>query len=186
MADASGGPAVEVVRLVFRSWEHRWLTSNPEAASVAAARRLLPESATAPIYDILRRWERELLRETLPFSPYGLRLRPVSRASANAIGGDDRFEAMARLSYSLGEVCPDWDAVRPQPLEKRSKYGEVLRAPTRDTPIRDAYSLELRTAVFPDVVKIDDLLGHFSHRYETKSVFPFLNGVATRNSESEF
>jgi hypothetical protein len=173
MADASGGPTVKVVRLVFRSWEHRWLTGDPEVASVAAARRLLPESATEGIYDILRRWERELLRETLPFSPYGLRVRPLSRGSANAIGGDDRFVAFVRPSLCLSEVCPDWDAMLPQPLETRSKYGELLRAPTRDALIRDAYSLELRAAVFPDEVRIDDLLGHFSHRYETKSVFSF-------------
>jgi hypothetical protein len=174
MADASGSPTVEIARLVFCSWEHRWVTSEREAASVAAARRLLPESATAPIYDILRQWERELLRETLPFSPYGLRLRPLSRASANALGGDDRLVALIRPSLCLSEVCPDWDAVVPQPRETSSKYGELLRAPTGDTLIRDAYSLELRNAVISDEVKIDELLGHFSHRYEAKSAFSFI------------
>src|SRR5208337_4860624 len=70
MVDATGGPEVEIVRLVFKSWEHRWVTGVRMAASTASAHRLMPETTTEPIYDIL--YERELLRDTMPLSPYGL------------------------------------------------------------------------------------------------------------------
>ena len=117
--------------------------------------------------------ERELLQETLPFSPYGLRLRPLSRASANAIGGDDRFVALVRPSLCLSEVCPDWDAVLPQPLETLRIWRSAARADARHAYKGCLFSGSRGTAVFTDEVKIDDLLGHFSHRYETKSVFSF-------------
>jgi hypothetical protein len=70
-----GGSLVEIGRIMFRSWEHEWQTGDREASSVASASRVLPEAVTQPIYEIMERWERDLLRSSLPFSPYRLRVR---------------------------------------------------------------------------------------------------------------
>lgn len=172
MAEPPYVAAVEIVQLEFHSWEHRWLTSERAASSIATARRLLPDAATAPIYEILLRWEREMLRETLPFSPYGLRLKPKNCATKNEMAGDEVFFEALRRAQPLNAICPNWDAALPQPAEKKSKFGEMLRTPLGDDPIRKHYHFEWRRAVFPTEIKIDTLLGRFSPRYQDPPIYP--------------
>lgn len=164
-------PFVEIGRIVFRSWEHEWQTDQREAPSVALAKRLLPNDVTQPIYRILRRWERDLLRSSLPFSPYGLRIRPANNDWMAFANGEYWFTEANRPHLSVGELCPKWDQMLPQPQEKCTKYGAVLRAPTSDTRINSVYEVIWQSAVFPEAVKIDELLRQFSPRHKDPPPF---------------
>jgi hypothetical protein len=128
-------PSVEVGRIVFRSWEHEWQTDHKEAFSIASARRTLHGDVTQPIYQILERWERDLLRSSLPFSPYGLRIRAANNNWMMFADGNYHLVEAARRCSPIGQLCPDWDAVQPEHQKKRTKYGAVLRAPMSDTPV---------------------------------------------------
>ena len=160
-------PSVEVGQIVFRSWEHEWQTDHKEAPSVASARRVLPSGITQPIYEILERWERDLLRSSLPFSPYGLRIRPANNDWMTFANGDYSLVETARRCLPIAQLCPNWDEVLPQPQEKRTKFGTVLRAPLSDTRINSAYEVMWRSAIVAERVNIDDLLRKFSPRCGT-------------------
>jgi hypothetical protein len=164
-------PSVEIGRIVFRSWEHEWQTDDKNAASVASARRMLPADVTQPIYEILERWERDLLRSSLPFSPYGIRIRRANNDWMAFANGDYWLAETARRCLPVGEVCPNWDEALPYPREKRTKYGAVLRAPASDTRINSVYEVIWQSAVFPETVRIDELLRQFSPRYRTPTMF---------------
>jgi hypothetical protein len=159
---------VEIGRIVFRSWEHEWQTDSREAMSVASASRTLPEKVTQPIYQILERWERDLLRSSLPFSPYGLRIRSANNNWMTFANGNYHLVETAYRCLPIRHLCPNWDEILPQPREKRSKYG-ALKAPMSDTPVNSAYELIWRSAILPEAVSIDDLLRHFSPRYGSPS-----------------
>ena len=80
MGNGFPAPEVEVGRIVFRSWEHEWQTGDRESFSLASA------GITRAIYEALERWERDLLRSSLPYPPYGLRIRldpHVTKAAGN-------------------------------------------------------------------------------------------------------
>src|SRR5262249_46489359 len=162
---------VEIGRIVFRSWEHEWQTDLKEAPSVASARRTLPSDITRPIYEILERWERDLLRSSLPFSPYGFRIRSVNNDWMALANGDYWLAETARRCLRVGELCANWNEALPQPQEKRTKYGAVLRAPTSEIQINSAYEVTWRSAVFPETVRIDELLRQFSPRYRPPTIF---------------
>jgi hypothetical protein len=70
--DSPASRPVAIGQIVFRSWEHEWVTGDRYASSVSNARRVLPKDISAPIYSLLERLETLLLRESLPFPPYGL------------------------------------------------------------------------------------------------------------------
>jgi hypothetical protein len=169
MVDDPIMPTVEVGRIVFRSWEHQWQTDSLYACSVGSARRALPSDITRPIYAILERWERDLLRSSLPFPPYGLRIRPSHRVEI-ADASDILVEKCCR---HLGELCPNWDEALPQPQVKRTGYRE-LRAPSGDTSLGHAYQMEWQVAVFPEAVRIDELLREFSPRHKEPSLWDSL------------
>jgi hypothetical protein len=171
MANDVPGPSVEVGRIVFRSWEHEWETGYREADSVASARRTLPSDVTQPIYEILERWERDLLRSSLPFSPYGLRIRPPNTNCWTFVDTDYAFAETARRVSPVGELCPKWDESLPQPQEKRTKFGAVLRAPLSDTQVNSVYQVIWRPATFPETVNIDKLLRQFSPRNREPPIF---------------
>jgi hypothetical protein len=106
MANDFPVPQVEIGRIVFRSWEHEWQTDHKEASSVASARKTLPSEVTQPIYEILERWERDLLRSSLPFSPYGLRIRPANNHWMAFADGDYLLVENLRRCLPIGQVCP--------------------------------------------------------------------------------
>ncbi len=159
-------PSIEIGRIVFRSWEHEWQTDQREAPSVASAKRLLPNVITQPIYEILERWERDLLRSSLPFRPYGLRIRLANNDWMAFADGDYHLVETCRRSLPIGQLCPHWDEALPQPQEKRAKYGgALLRAPLGDTLLNTVYEVVWQPAVFPETVSLDKLLRQFSPRY---------------------
>lgn len=171
MDDGFPSPKIEVGRILFRSWEHEWQTGNRDASSVASAKRLLPSDVTRPIYEILERWERDFLRSSLPYPPYGLRIRRgnddwlllVLSAYQNTFP-DYTLETLRRSS-KLGEICPNWDAALPEPRTKPGKFGNVLCAPSGDRPVDWGYEVEWRTAVFPtQELTPEKLLGPYSPR----------------------
>jgi hypothetical protein len=164
---------IEIGRIVFRSWEHRWQTDEPETHSVAAAKRLLPESLTAPIYKILGRWENDLLRTSLPYRPYGLRIRPAGSNWIEVTETEELLFEHMRRALKLNHVCAGWDAALPVPPTRTGKYGTVY-APDGDQTISDAYWLGWRVVTFPAEVSIDQLLGKFSPRYKEPSPFPHI------------
>jgi hypothetical protein len=170
MDDERPNPTVEVGRIVFRSWEHEWQTGERDCASLALAARLLPASFTQPIYDILGRWEQELERSSLPYPPYGLRIRrgknqwlPVALAD---YGGDpsNYLTEFCRRKCTLCDICPGWEEALPEPRVKKGKFGNELFAPGADTPLEWKYSFEWQSAIFPErEVRIADLLGPCKH-----------------------
>src|ERR1700730_10227854 len=81
-------PSVEVGRILFRSWEHQWETGENEAPWGALSKRTMTSDVTQPIYEILTQWEQDLLRSSLPFSPYGLRIRPANNDWMTFADGD--------------------------------------------------------------------------------------------------
>jgi hypothetical protein len=164
-------PSVEIGRIVFRSWEHQWQTDEREAPSVASAKRLLSEHVTRPIYEILESWQRDLLRSSLPFSPYGLRVRPANNDWMAFADGFYHLVELLRRSQAVGQLCPNWDEALPEPQEKRTKYGALLRAPFGDTPLNTVYEVVWRPAVFPETVSLDKLLRQFSPRYKEPTIF---------------
>jgi hypothetical protein len=164
-------PSVEVGRILFRSWEHQWETGENEAPSVALAKRTMPSDVTQPIYEILAQWEQDLLRSSLPFSPYGLRIRPANNDWMTFADGDYHLVEAARRSLPLGQVCQNWDEALPQPPQKQAKFGVVLRAPSSGTQINFVYEVIWRSAIFPETVDIGKLFGQFSPRYREPSRF---------------
>lgn len=171
------GPIVEIGRIVFRSWEHRWKTDQVEAQSIASAARVLPDVLTEPIYEILKRWEHSLLRSSLPFSPYGLRIRSANGWLAFE-GSEHHLVETVRQSCRIGEICPNWDeALRRRrlllvkgPRERHDKYGAVVRVPSSDAPISSAYEVRWQP-VSHHPVNVDSLLRQFSPRYKEPMMF---------------
>ncbi|HEY1934487.1 MAG TPA: hypothetical protein VGG99_20965 [Acetobacteraceae bacterium] len=175
-------PEVEVGRIVFRSWEHEWQTGDKETFSLASAKKLLPSEITRPIYEVLERWERDLLRSSLPYPPYGLRIRRAKSEwldlMLSAYKGEPLFYGVENATKyglegrSIGELCPNWDAALPEPRSKQGRFGTTLHAPLAGSNLTWAYELEWRPAVFPEQeVNIDDLLRHFSPRYREPTIF---------------
>jgi hypothetical protein len=164
---------VEVGRIVFRSWEHEWQTGIRETSSVATAKRLLPNDVTQPVYEILERWEQQLLRLSLPFSPYGLRIRPANNEWMAFAARYDHLVELAHRSLPLTHLCPNWDAALPQPPEKHLKYGNVLRAPSSDCIIESVYEVKWQTALvdFRWTAPLDVLLREFSPRYKERGPY---------------
>lgn len=181
MGDDSPASEVEVGRIVFRSWEHEWQTGDKEAPSLASAKRLLPSEITRPIYEVLERWERDLLRSSLPYPPFGVRIRRANSEWLALLLPEHKnhplsFQVETVTKYgledrSIGEFCPDWDAMLPEPRSKKGSFGTTLRAPSADNKIIWAYELEWQPAVFPEQVNIDDLLRQFSPRYREPPIF---------------
>jgi hypothetical protein len=180
----NGFPAskVEVGRIVFRSWEHEWQTGDRETFSLASAKRLLPSEITRAIYEVLERWERDLLRSSLPYAPYGLRIRRANSEWLDLLRSAYKCELLFwgvenATKYGLeertiGELCPNWDAALPEPRSKQGRFGTTLHAPSAGSKVTWAYGLEWRAAVFPEQkVNIDDLLRQFSPRYREPTIF---------------
>lgn len=167
MVEASSAPHVEVGCVVFRSWEHQWQTDHREAPSVASASRTMPKNLTQPIYEVLEQWERDFLRSSLPFPPYGLRIRAVD-GWMDFADGSYHLKELARRSLPISYLCPNWDEMIPQ--KKKSKYGSELIAPSGDTMVRDAYEVIWQDVV-PRPVELDTLLRQFSPRYKEPSPF---------------
>lgn len=180
MGDGIQAPGVEVGRIVFRSWEHEWQTGDRETFSLASAKKLLPSEITRPIHEVLERWERDLLRSSLPYSPYGLRIRRANMEWLNllrpAYQGELLFYGVESATVynleerSIGELCPNWDAALPEPRSKQGKFGTTLHAPPADRRVIWAYGLEWRPAVSEEV-NIDALLRQFSPRYTERTIF---------------
>jgi hypothetical protein len=164
-------PPMEVGRIVFCSWEHEWKTGQKEAASIALAERVMPAGLTKPIYDILEQWERDLLRSSLPFPPYGLRVRRATFLDLISQDGSVHLVKLAHRSLQISELCSEWDQARPQPSEKRGKYGEILRAPTGNEQINSFYEIAWRPVASTEPVDLDNLLREFSPRHETPKPF---------------
>jgi hypothetical protein len=172
MGNAFPAPPVEIGRIVFRSWEHEWQTGEREARSIASAKRLLPIDITQPIYAILERWERDLIRSSLPYSPYRLRVRRADAWQSLVLSSyPDGFVActeIGRRGSALRELCPSWDAILPEPRYKKGKFGNAMQAPEADHPLDWAYELEWRSEVFPTGdVNVDALFGRYSPRRST-------------------
>ncbi len=182
MDDGLSAPRIEIGRIVFRSWEHEWQTGHKETFPVASAKRLLPNEITRPIYEVLERWERDLLRSSLPYPPYGLRIRRANsewldlmRCSYKGellFWGVEHATEYGLADRSIGEFSPNWDAALPEPRSKEGRFGTTLQAPSADSKVTWAYGLEWRPAVFPEQeVNMDDLLRQFSPRYREPTIF---------------
>lgn len=167
------GARSTVGRVVFRSWEHQWITGEPWVASVASASRLLPERRTAPIYDILKRWEQSLLRASLPFAPHDVRIVEENELLAYE-NYDDHFPDWVRRALPIGQICPDWEeALRKKrlllakgPREKPLKSGLILKVPSGETPLNCVYEVEWRCVCLP--AYIDVFLREFSPRHKQR------------------
>jgi hypothetical protein len=180
MGNGFPAPEVEVGSIVFRSWEHEWQTGDKETFSLASANRLLPSEITRPIYEVLERWEHDLLRSSLPYPPYGLRIRRANSEwldlLRSAYKGELLFWGVENATKyglderSIGELCPNWDAALPEPRSKQSRFGTTLYAPLADSKVTWAYELKWRPAVVPEQVNIDDLLRQFSPRYREPAI----------------
>jgi hypothetical protein len=153
--------SVEIGRIMFRSWEHQWETDEREAPSVASAKRLMSSYVTRPIYEILENWEHDLLRSSLPFSPYDLRVRSANNAWMAFADGNYHLVETCRRFLPVGELCPNWDETLPKPQEKRGKYGVVLRAPLADVPLNRVYEVMWQPAVFGVCVFLVLVVGVF-------------------------
>jgi len=162
---------VEIGRIVVRSWEHEWKTEEKTSSSVASAQRLLPSDFTKPVYDILERGEQYLLRSSLPFLPYDLRIRRANNEWMGFAGQVDWLLEWARLRLHLGELCPGWDNALPQPSAKKGKYGQMLYAPGGDSPIIAGYEVVWQPILPFEGVDLDKLLREFSPRYKAPSIF---------------
>lgn len=179
MADDSPVASVEIGSIVFRSWEHEWQTDQREAPSVASAKRLLPSDLTRPIYEILGRWERDLLRSSFPLSPYGLRIRAADNRWMDLVSqdGSDHLAEMACRMVPIHKLCPGWDEAVSQLQQKRTKYGVVREASASNITLNDLYEVIWRSAIFPEQpVNIDQLLRRFSPRYKEPPIFGYMPG----------
>ncbi len=183
MDDGFPAPKVEIGRIVFRSWEHEWQTGDKETFSLASAEKLLPIEITRPIYERLERWERDLLRSSLPYPPGGWRIRRAGTEWQNLLHSATKnpltcaFENARKYGFEgckLDEICPNWDVVLPEPRSKQGRFGTSLCAPPASSPVLLYYGLEWRSATVhstnSELVSIDDLLREFSPRY--REIYP--------------
>jgi hypothetical protein len=114
--------------------------------------------------------EQDLLRSSLPFSPYGVRIRRANNEWMAFANGDYHFVETCRRSLRICELCPGWDEALPQPQEKRTRYGQLLSAPLGDTQVSSAYKVMWQSVAFPATVDIDQLLREFSPRYKEPTI----------------
>jgi hypothetical protein len=101
--DSPASQPVAIGQIVFRSWEHEWVTGDRYASSVSTARRVLPKDISAPIYSLLERLESLLLRESLPFPPYGLRIGEGKEVSF------PNLPDQGAQYLPIGHYCETWD-----------------------------------------------------------------------------
>lgn len=172
MGSDISAPEVEVGRIVFRSWEHEWKTGESEAQSVASAMRLLPSDLTSPIYEILERWEQDLLRSSLPFSPYGLRIRRANNGWMAFRDGNYHLVEYGIRDLPIGKLCENWETALPQPQEKQGRY-RILKAPSADTRVSYVYEVKWLPVFidFHQTSTLDRLLREYSPRYKEPRLF---------------
>jgi hypothetical protein len=150
---------VAIGRIVFRSWEHEWVTGDRHASSVSTASRVLPKDVSEPIYSMFERLELLLLRESLPFPPYGLRI---------AQGQDAVFPAFEDHSVQylpIEHFCPTWDDnLRRQrlllsggPTTKGGKFGTTIEVPLAERRLGDFYEVKWESKF--GTVELHQLLG---------------------------
>lgn len=180
MGECQRALGFELGRIVVRSWEHTWLTGISEVRSVAEASRLLPPSTTEPLYELLTRLERALIRDTLPFPPFDVRLHVGHRAPIP----DDEVSDLFAQYWPIDTLCPMWDEVlrrkrlllRKGPREQVGRYGQVLRVPTGNTPLLEVY--EVRWVALPfQPETLDDLLRKYSPRHKEPSLFETIEAI---------
>jgi hypothetical protein len=171
MDNESNKCALEFGRIIFRSWEHDWNLGIPhERTSLAEARRLLPTSATQPVYDWLNGLEAMLRRRTLPFPPFDVRVRRQSEILENGDGPMWR-------ALPIRCLCPDWDEyLRAAGLMdgdkgkmKRGKHGSQISVLTGESILGHAYSLNWEKT--PDTYALHDVLREFSPHFKERTIF---------------
>jgi hypothetical protein len=163
--DNRGSRPVVIGQIVFRSWEHEWVTGDRYASSVSAASRVLPKDVSEPIYSLLERLELLLLRESLPFPPYGLRM---------AQGQDVPYPTLedhAVQYLPIGHYCPTWDdnlrrrrlLFSGGPKTKGGKFGTTIEVPLAERRLCDFYEVKWESKF--GTVELDQLLGRSLRRH---------------------
>jgi hypothetical protein len=165
--DNRGSRPVAIGQIVFRSWEHEWVTGERHASSVSTASRVLPKDVSEPIYSLLERLELLLLRESLPFPPYGLRIAQGQDVpyptSQDQVVQNLRDQAVQYLP--IGHCCPTWDdnlrrrrlLLSGGPKTKGGKFGTTLEVPLAERRLCDFYEVKWESKF--GTIELDQLLG---------------------------
>jgi hypothetical protein len=128
------------------------------------ARRVLPKDISAPIYSLLERLESLLLRQSLPFPPYGLRIGE---------GKDVSFPSLpdqAAQYLSIGHYCKTWDddlrrekfLLTDGPKTKLGKFGTIIKVPLAARQLCEFYEVKWESKF--GTVELDQLLRGSSRR----------------------
>jgi hypothetical protein len=153
----------ELFQIRFNSWERNWLTGSKAADTLDECFCLVPEHYTSAIRNILEMilWAR--LNLSVPYSPFGMRIRQKTLRGARWDKAGELMKAVGDYQKEIAHCVPDWNKglrvkrllLKNGPKEITTQYGQRLRPPLGNTPINHAYSVECLS--FGRVNQLSDL-----------------------------
>jgi hypothetical protein len=143
----------EFFQIRFNSWERKWLTGSTVADTLDDCFCLLPGRYTNSIRNILQMilWTKS--NSSVPYSPFGLRIRHRNTCGTTSDKASELMKAAGDYQSEIAQCVPDWNEclrvkrllLKNGPKEITTRYGERLRPPLGNTPINHAYSVECLT-----------------------------------------
>ena len=137
----------ELFQIRFTSWEREWLTGSKAADSLDECFCFMPSRHTHKIREVLQQRLLLELNVSLPYSPFGMRIRR-NNPRVGFDQGDLSMMAAGKYCGEIVRLVPNWnDALRAKRLLLKNCTREIvilgkkLRPPLDNTPIDHIYSV---------------------------------------------